>query len=346
MRSKTLRSTLTAMMAVLLAAGLVACGGGSSKSSSAGSAQTSSGTLTKMTNATLILDFVPNAVHAGIYRAIAAGYYKHNNINLKVIQPTSTADTLKLIDAGKADFGLADGVDVANQIDLGRGAKVIMAIAQRPLGGPITLAKEHISSGKDFEGKTVGLTGVPSDTAILNTVVTHAGGDLAKVKTVTIGFNGVQDLENGKIAAFTGFWPSDGVQVKTDGFPIKVFKLDENGGPAYPGLVAFSTESKISSDPALMRAFVAATVKGYDDTLADPQRSLGDLLKANPSLKQKFTSASLKAFLPLFKADAPRFGILRAERIKQLSAWLLKYKLIKQPITPNRYGTDAFLPKQ
>ena len=122
-----------------------------------------------MTSATLVLDFLPNAVHAGIYRALAAGYYRQGNVDLQVIQPTSTADTLRLIDAGKADFGVADGADVAGQIDLGRDAQAVMALAQRPLGGLITLRKDGLTSPRQLEGKTVGLTGVPSDSAVLDT---------------------------------------------------------------------------------------------------------------------------------------------------------------------------------
>src|SRR5207237_10190368 len=89
----------------------------------------------KMTSATLVLDFVPNAVHAGIYRALAAGYYRRSNVDLHVIQPSSTADTLRLIAAGRADFGLADGADVADQVDLGRDAEAVLALVQRPVGG-------------------------------------------------------------------------------------------------------------------------------------------------------------------------------------------------------------------
>lgn len=58
-----------------------------------------------------------------------------------MIEPTSTADTLKLIDAGKAEFGIADGLDVAGQIDAGRDAQAVMAIRQEPLGGVITQAR-------------------------------------------------------------------------------------------------------------------------------------------------------------------------------------------------------------
>ena len=295
-------------------------------------------------HATLVLDFVPNAVHAGIYRALAAGYYRRAGIDLQVIPPSSTSSTLELIDAGKAQFGLADGIDVAEQIAMGRDAKAIMAVVQRPLGAPIALASEHLRSAADLVGKTVGITGVPSDRAALDTVVAHAGGDPAKVKLVTVGFDGVAYLEAGKIAAFTGYWPDDGVSLQVSGHPITVFKLDSGGGPAYPGLVAFTTRSLIARDPSLVRAFVRATVHGYEDTLRDPRRSLAELLAANPSIEPKLARASLAAYLPIFDAGGVPDGTLVASRIAALSSWLARNHLTARPVSVARFGTNEFLP--
>jgi putative hydroxymethylpyrimidine transport system substrate-binding protein len=300
--------------------------------------------LARLTHATLILDYVPNAVHAGIYRALAAGYYRKLNIDLKVIQPASTSETLKLIDAGRADFGIADGIDVADLIAAGGDAKAIMAISQRPLGGLIALASEKLTSARELQGREVGITGVPSDTAVLDTEVRHAGGNPQRVKVVTVGFNGAAALASGRLAAFTGYWPADGVQLEVAGHPITVFKLDDNGGPAYPGLVVFSTRSRLAADPDLARDFVAATVHGYDDTISEPSRSLADLLRLNPGMPSKFTNASLHAYLPLFTADGVPFGTLQASGITALSSWMVANHLIKSPITPARFATNEFLP--
>ncbi len=329
--------------AVIAALTLAACGG-SDSTNSGGAATEGSAKLKNMTKATLILDFLPNAVHAGIYRAAAAGYYADNNIDLKIIQPTSTADTLKLIDAGKADFGIADGIDVATQIDQGRGAKAIMAVVQRPLGGLISLKSEGLTDAAAFDGKTVGLTGVPSDTAILDTILENGGASTDSVKKVTIGFNGVQNLESKKINGFVGFYPADGVQVEQDGFPINVLAFDESGGPRYPGLVVFSTEKRITEDPALMNAFVDATVQGYDDTIADPAQSLDDLLAANKAMKRDITKAQLDAYLPLFLAGAKNYGVIDEANIEKLSTFLVDKKLIKAPIAPSRFDTNEFVP--
>jgi putative hydroxymethylpyrimidine transport system substrate-binding protein len=329
---------------------LAGCGGSGSTDSGAGSAAPSASValpaaLPRMTKATLILDFTPNAVHAGIYRALAAGYYRREHIDLQVVQPGATVEPLGLVSAGHAQFGLADGSDVANEIARGGHDAAIAAIVQQPLGGLIALASEGLRSPAQLQGRAVGITGVPSDRAVLDTEVRHAGGNPAKVHVVTVGFNGAQALLAGRIAAFTGFVPDDGVQLQVAGHPITPFWLGREGGPAYPGLVAFTNRGLLAADPALIRDFLAATVRGYEDTLRDPARSLGDLLHLNPSLPRALTAASLQAYLPLFAdGGAVPFGTLQPAHIAALSNWMVDNGLIAKPVPFPRYGTDAFLP--
>jgi NitT/TauT family transport system substrate-binding protein/putative hydroxymethylpyrimidine transport system substrate-binding protein len=332
----------TSLVVFLAIVALGGCGSSGARSVSGGGVGGAT-RLAHRTKVTLILDFTPNAVHAGIYRAIAEGWYAQENIDLQVIEPSATSDTLALIDAHKADFGLADGSDVATEIDRGGDAQAVMAIAQRPLGGLIGRASEHLASPAQLQGRTVGITGVPSDKAVLDTEVADAGGDPAKVHVATVGFNGAQALRAGRIAAFTGFWPADGVQLEVSGEPITAFKLDRYGGPPYPGLVAFTTRSTIEAKPALVAAFVAATVKGYDATLATPSTSLNDLLRANPSLSRRLERASLRAYVPLFSAPGVPLGTIRPAAISALSAWMVSNKLIRAPISFTKYATDRFV---
>jgi putative hydroxymethylpyrimidine transport system substrate-binding protein len=328
--TRGLRSLAACALALACALLLLACGG---------TANTGPPPPSKPAHVTLVLDFVPNAVHAGIYRALAAGYYRARGIDLRVVAPGATQDPLSLVAAGRVQFGLADGSDVASAISRGGGVQAVMAIAQRPLGGLIALRSEGLASPAALAGKTVGITGVPSDRAVLDTEVRAAGGAPGKVHVVNVGFNGAQALLSGRIAAFTGFVPADGVQLAVTGHPITPFRLDEYGGPGYPGLVAFASRRLIAQSPALVHAFVAATVQGYRDTLRDPATSIADLLRLNPGLERKFTQASLAAYLPLFdEGGKVPMGALRAARIEALSAWMLRSGLIGAPISPARYG--------
>lgn len=323
--------------ALALSVGVAACGSDDENGDSADTGDTAA----QVQDATLVLDFVPGAVHSGIYEAVEKGYYEDNGINLTIIEPTSTADTLKLIDAGKADFGIADGIDLATQIAEGREAQGIMALAQRPPGGLITLEEEGITDPAQLEGETVGVTGVPSDSAILNTVMEDAGGNPDELDVVTIGFNGVQALEAGRVKAFTGFIPADGVQIEADGYPTRSFALDEYGGPAYPGLVIFSTEPKIGQDPDLMEGFVSATIKGYQDALDDPAAAIDSLISQTQGINKELATESFDAWIPLF-GPADTFGQFNEENLESLSTFMVDTGLAEEPIAPSRYATTQF----
>lgn len=339
------RALFALVAAMLLSVAFAACGGDDDSGGDDGdttAATAGEGGAGEVKDATLVLDFLPGPVHAGIYYAVQEGYYEDAGINLRIIEPTSTADTLKLIDAGQAQFGIADGIDVANQIDEGRGAKGILALTQRPSGGLITLEESGYSSPADLDGATIGVTGVPSDDAILETVLADGGLTPQDVKKVTIGFNGVQNLENKKVDGFVGFIPADGVQMEVDGFPITSFAFDEYGGPQYPGLVVFSTEDAISEDPDLMQAFVGATIQGYEAVIDDPDAGAAALLSETTGMSQELVDAGLAAYEDMFVADAPSYGVFQEDHVADLMTFLLDSGLVSEEIATDRYYTNEF----
>jgi len=292
---------------------------------------------------TLVLDFTPNAVHAGIFRALPAGYYAAEGVDLRIVEPSATADALKLVGAGEADVGLADAIDVARGVDRGRPARAIMGIVQRPLGGVLTVQTTRITSPVQLENRTVGVTGVPSDDAVLDTVVRAVGGNPARVKRVTLGFGGLSALRSGRVDAITAFWPADAASVRAAGGAPRVFRLDDHGGPRYPGLVAFASPQRLRAEAARLRGFVRATVRGYRDVVRDPALGLRDLLARNRGLSRAVSTAQLAAYRPLF-GDPATVGALPRERLRALSEFLVRTRLVRRPVPAERLATEALLP--
>jgi putative hydroxymethylpyrimidine transport system substrate-binding protein len=340
-----------ALLLTVLALAVAGCGGdddegggGATGTTQAQAASACQGQqLASPTDVTLILDFLPNPVHVAIYQGLATGTYKANNINLKVQTPTSTSDTLRLLATDRADIGIVSLLDFLTSYQQNQPITAFMALEQRPLGSLLALEKSGITSPKDLEGKTVGVTGVPSDLAAVNSMVSNAGGDPSKVKTVTIGFNAVQNLIAGKVKAAVGFWNAEGVQLQAQE-PTKVFKLDEFGAPAYPELVAFTRNDTISDNPALICAFTKATVEGYASAIANPDQALDNLTKQAEGLALSDAKAQYEALKPVYQADAPVYGALDLEVLGEYLTWAKEAKILGLSDDPAKFATDKFMP--
>jgi putative hydroxymethylpyrimidine transport system substrate-binding protein len=315
----------------------MAAGCGSSVSSST-MARSATKAKAPTRGATLILDFTPNAVHTGIYAALARGYGRDNGVNLHVIAPTATTDSIKLLETGKVNFAILDIHDlaIADQSAPTHPDLIgIMAIVERPLAAVI--AAPDVASPKALEGKTVGVTGVPSDTAVLRSAVAGSGGDPAKVNTITIGFNAVADLLAGRVAGATAFWNDEGVtiQSKRGGWggrdQFHVFRVDDYGAPSYPELVVCATAATLERDPGLARGVVDALVQGYTYTLGHSRQAAADLEHEVAGLDSKLVAAQLSALLPVFRAADGRVGVLDAASLTRWAAWEARFGIVSHP---------------
>jgi putative hydroxymethylpyrimidine transport system substrate-binding protein len=274
-----MKRVVALLAAATCTAALAACGGGAEPGAPK--------------RATLVLDFQPNAVHTGIYAALEQNYYEEAGVDLTVQQPSSSTDAPKLLEAGKAQFAVLDIHDLAIAREHGFDVVGVMPIVQRPLASVI--ARDSIARPRDLEGRTVGVTGLPSDDAVLDSIVSADGGDPAKVHRVTIGFNAVAALAAGRVDAATAFWNAEGVTLKRQGVATRTFRVDDYGAPRYPELVLVTTPAMVHDDPNAVGGIVAATRGGYALSEREPGDALDDLLEADPSLDRADQAAELHA---------------------------------------------------
>lgn len=294
-------------------------------------------------SASLILDFTPNAVHTGIYTALAQGYYLDEGVKLKVREPSTSADSLKLVQSGKADFAIADIHDLGIARESGLKLVAVMAIVERPLASVIALKKSGIATPVNLEGEKVGVTGLPSDDAVLNSVVKNAGGNPSKVSKITIGFNAVGSLIAGKVRAATAFWNAEGVNLKLKGHPVTEFRVDDYGAPSYPELVLVASERTVEKRGKLVGQVVKATVKGYEHTLEKPDEAMADLLKKVPGLDREEMKAQLDVLLPVFKGRAKKAGYLDPAILRRWAEWDLSFGILKRTPQLDKAFTNSFL---
>jgi ABC-type nitrate/sulfonate/bicarbonate transport system substrate-binding protein len=292
--------------------------------------------------ATLLLDFQPNAVHTGIYTAVDRGYDDALGVNLRIRVPSDSTDAVKLLVSGRTDLAILDIHDLAIARERGRDLVGVMAIVQTPLAA--VLAQPAIKTPRDLEGRRVGVTGLPSDDAVLRSIVAGAGGDPRKVRATTIGFTAVPSLLTGRIAAATGFWNAEGVALRARRPKIREFRVDDYGAPAYPELVLTTTRATLQDAPGLVRGAVAAIARGYSEVLSDPESAVSVLLRATNGLDRASVQRELDAVSPAFTAGARTFGDLDPVRLRAWARWERRFGIVKRLPDVARAFDGRFVP--
>jgi putative hydroxymethylpyrimidine transport system substrate-binding protein len=263
---------------------------------------------------TLALDFQPNAVHAGIYAA--------ENIRMRV--PSASTDSLKLLAAGRADMSVVDIHDLGLARERGSDIVGVGALVQRPLAAVIARGSE-VRRPRDLEGRRVGVTGLPSDDAVLRAVVEHDGGRFERVRRVTIGFSAVPSLIAGRVDAVVSFWNAEGVTLRERGVDTREFRVDDFGAPRYPELVLVVTRETLEERGDLVDSMLAELEKGTRAALRDRQATIDELVRASgadaPLVRSQFEAVA-PALRPPLRLDREalegwarfdeRFGILRS----------------------------------
>ncbi len=284
--------------------------------------------------ATLLLDFQPNAVHAGLYLATERGYDDAEGVELEVEAPGASTDALKLLEAGRADMAILDIHDLGLAREQGRDIVGVMAFVQRPLAA--VLAQPGIRSPKDLEGKRVGVTGLPSDEAVLRSVVAGDGGDPGKVRMTTIGFQAVKAMLAGRVDGATAFWNAEGVALKRERPAIREFRVDDFGAPSYPELVLAVTRETLEDDEPVVRATIRALQRGYGEAQRDPESAVAAMLAVEPRLDQGALAAELDAVDEAFTAGAQGFGQLRPDVLRAWARWDVEFGILSEPVDIRR----------
>jgi ABC-type nitrate/sulfonate/bicarbonate transport system substrate-binding protein len=300
-----MRWAVALLATALLLAGVAGCGGSGAEPGAP-------------KGASVVLDFEPNAVHSGIYAAQAEGFYEDAGIDLHVQAPGESTDAPKLLAAGRSDFAILDITDLGIADEKGLELVGLMPIVQQPLAAILARRDGPVKRPRDLDGHSVGVTGLPSDTAVVDSEVSADGGDPAEVDEVTIGFNAVASLAARKVA--------EAVEAERQGIPLRVFKVDEFGAPSYPELVLTTTRKALEDEPDLVEGMVEATTRGYELTESQPRKALDDLLAANKSLERADQAAQLKVLLPALEPAPFDEAVL-----KEWSAWASSHGLLPEP---------------
>jgi ABC-type nitrate/sulfonate/bicarbonate transport system substrate-binding protein len=297
---------------------------------------------------TVLLDWVPNTNHTGIYVAKDKGYFEEEGLDVNIIQP-SDGGSADLVAAGKGDFGISyqEEVTYSKTSDTPLPIKAIATIIQHNTSGFASPKTKNIMSPKDFQGKKYGGWGSPSEKAILKALMEKDGADFSKLTMVDIGsvdfFTSVQ--KNVDFSWIYYGW--DGIGAETKNVPLNFIKLtDIDKNLDYYTPVIITNENIIKNDPELVKKFLKAVSKGYNYSIDKPLDAVKSLIKYAPETDAKIAEASQKYLAKEYKAEASNWGEMKESVWTNYSNWMFDKGLLKKKLDVKNAYTNEFLPKK
>ncbi|MET0262447.1 MAG: ABC transporter substrate-binding protein [Rariglobus sp.] len=203
---------------------------------------------------------------AGYYAAVAKGYYEEVGLNVQLLEAVPGENPVEAVFAGKAEFGVGNSDLLLSRAE-GKPAVVLAAIFQHSPLALVARAVPGITAMPDLHNRPMMM--VESEKAELLAYFKHEGVNLAGLR-IQPHTQRIEDFIEGKIDAMSSYVTDQPFVLKQAGVEYLTF-VARSGGIDFYGDNLFTTEEQIRNHPDRVRAFRAASLRGWDYALANPQ---------------------------------------------------------------------------
>ena len=299
---------------------------------------------------TFSLDWTPNTNHTGVYAAKALGYYEEAGLDVQIVQPSENG-ALLMCAAGQAEFAVDAQDTMAPSLDLDEplGVTAVAAILQHNTSGIISRAEDGITSAKGLEGKIYSTWDIPTELEMIRYCMEQEGADFDTVKLIP---NTITDepaaLRAHQTDAIWIFYGWSGINAELSGIDFNYWDFagiaDELD---YYTPVIIANNDFLRENPETAKAFMAATVKGYEYAAAHPEEAAEMLISGDTTGSlddaRELVVASQMWLADRYIADAEAFGVIDAARWDAFYSWLYQNGLTAHDLTGIGF-TNEYLP--
>ncbi len=293
----------------------------------------------------LALDWYPNSNHAGIYSAIDEGFFDEEGIKLSVYTPSDPTAIISSVASGRDDFGLSYHPDILQAQSAGLEIVSVLSISQHPLNSIMTLKKSSIKNPSDLKGKVVGYPGIPSNKAMLETVLSSQNININDVETVDVGFELVKALVSGSVDAIIGaYWTHESIVMELQGYEIEIMRLEEWGVPDYYELILITNKSFLEENKSDVEKVVNSFKKGYEFSIKNPQESITSLISiaGEEIVEEDVERAGVELLIPMWQSNNLPFGHQDISKWEETYEWMYQNNFLEKELIIENLFIDEF----
>ena len=231
------------------------------------------------------LQWFPQFQFAGYILAKQKGYYEQAGLDVTLNPGGPDLVSLPLVAAGTDSFGStgADTVLIARE----QGIPVV-ALATWFQASPVAFmvhSDSGISGPQDFAGQTVGMFYGDNVETEYRALLAATGVDRASLTEVPGDYSLAPFLER-RVDIWPVYATDQPNTARREGADVRLI-LARDYGVQLMGDVLFTTEAFARENPRTVKAFVEATMRGWEDAVADPEAAVDLILEYNPELERE-----------------------------------------------------------
>lgn len=298
-------------------------------------------------NVSLRLNWYLGGLHVPFYFGVDKGFYKQEGINLTINEGRGSANTVQVVGAGTDTFGLADSSSIINLISKGGEIKSVMNILSSTGFSVVSAASAGIRTPKDIEGKTLAVSPGDPIRGLLEAVAAHNKVDISKVKFVQVdpAAKVVTVLEK-RADGLLGGADDQFFLLKYRGIEPHALRFADHGANIV-GMAIFTGNNTIKTNPDLVRRFVRATKRAWEEAKKNPDAAVDVAMKVKPDLNRQSTKDQMLVDFELIDSINVKgqIGFGHEKDWAQTIELLKKYRGLETQQNWTAFHTNEFLPK-
>ena len=281
----------------------------------------------------LALNWKPECEFGGFYQAQLDGDYSKNGLKVEIQPGGAGTPVPQMLAAGQIDFGVMSGDDVLLAREQGQDLVAIFSVYQSSPHGILTHEDRGFKTLADVF-KNPGTLAIQQGTPF----AMYLAQKYAPLKVKLVPYSGgVSLFLNDKTFSQQGFITSESLSAKRQGAKVKTFLVSESGFDPYVEVVAVRGDF-LKKNEALVRAFVAATLKGWKAFMKDPVKTNEHMHKLNPTLDLATFAESAQVQMPFLENKDGKIGEMKLSRWEDMIRKLKDLKVLKKDLK----AQDAF----
>lgn len=235
--------------------------------------------VTALTKISVQLEWVNNPEFAGMYVAKDMGFYRDAGLDVNLKEFQDTTDVNQEVSSGKADYGVSTPLEIILARDQGQKTKAIAAIYQTSAYAIASPKTSNIKTPSDFKGKVLGNSGDNNQAKVTYAaLIANAGLDPSQTTVKPVDLD-LLKVFNEKQADTYDLYRTDQVYLlQQANIPYNQIFPEEYGFDIY-GDVLSTSDARIAQNPAQVRAFTKATLKGWQYAIDHQAEALAILAK-------------------------------------------------------------------